>query len=159
MTQPRLQSLSDIAAYLEHVLEENTKLERLLKEAIRERITLHLQYAEANAGLEKKQTEYSAREKLARDDYERRIQEVQTEFRRERHQLQQLVRSLKTDLDGCICKGNDLPKAFRKIAPAPAPKAAPAPVAAQASETNHSTANRHDAARARQQAWLLRNSK
>jgi hypothetical protein len=167
MTQPRLQSMSDIAAYLEHALEENRKLDRLLKETIRERITLHLQYAEANANLEKRQTEFTAREKLARDEFERRLQEIQTQFKRERHQLQKLIRCLKTDLDSCICKGDAVARSIRRTAqapttaptPAPTPAAAPEPATVQASETNQSTANRQDAARARQQAWLMRNSK
>src|SRR5689334_19402209 len=114
MTQPRLQSLSDITAYLEHVLEENKKLECLLKETIRERITLHLQYAEANANLEKRQKEFSAREKLAKDEYERRLQAFQTHFKKERHQLQKLIRNMKIDLDSCICKVDGVAKSMRR---------------------------------------------
>src|SRR4051812_16383324 len=98
MTQPKLRSWSDIADFLEYVLQQNRQLERQLKEAVTDRITLHVQYAEAHADLSRKQSEFEAREKLTKDEFERRLQTVQTEFRRERYQMEKLLRAMKADL-------------------------------------------------------------
>src|SRR3954468_14317664 len=99
MTQPKLQTLSDIADLLEQVLRENQRLERQLKEAVTDRITLHVQYVEAHADLTKRQVEFEAREKLTKDEFERKLQAIQVHFRKERHQLEKLLRMMKADLD------------------------------------------------------------
>ena len=58
------------------------------------------------AGEGKQQAELAAREKLIKDEFERKIQTLQLESKRERHQLANRVEKMKAELANCICRGN-----------------------------------------------------
>jgi len=131
-------SLQEIAEQLEAALKEKHDLERRLKEALNDRIALHLQYAEANAeltrdtinlqsevaelraqiresikqsqnlasGNDRQLADFAAREKLIKDEFERKLKALQSEVQTERHQFREIVNKLKSQLAGCICRSS-----------------------------------------------------
>jgi hypothetical protein len=122
-------SLTDIAEDLERALRHQHEIERRLDEALLERDRLNARCAEANAELasvrirlksqisemqlaesskvvfsRRQQAELAAKEKLIRDEFERKLQELQVAVKQERHQLQQRLAKMKEELSGCICR-------------------------------------------------------
>jgi hypothetical protein len=122
-------SLLEIAEHLERALKEKQDLERRLVEVLQENNQLNLRCAKADAELTaervrrsdevarlqvqtagrgegRQQAELAAREKLIRDEFERKIQELQLELNKERHLLAKRLEKMKAEMAGCICRGN-----------------------------------------------------
>src|SRR5262245_40722588 len=60
----------------------------------------------AQGGEGRQKAELAAREKLIRDEFERKIQEMQLELNKERHLLAKRLEKMKAEAASCICKGN-----------------------------------------------------
>src|SRR5262245_49596913 len=54
----------------------------------------------------RQQAEMAAREKLIRDEFERKIQELRLELNKERHLLAKRLEKMKAEAASCICRGN-----------------------------------------------------
>jgi hypothetical protein len=54
----------------------------------------------------RQQAEMAAREKLIRDEFERKIQQLQLELNKERHLMAKCLEKMKAALAGCICRGS-----------------------------------------------------
>ena len=52
----------------------------------------------------RQQAELAARERLLKDEFERKTQEIRLEMNKERRQLLEYVEKLKQDLAGCFCR-------------------------------------------------------
>jgi hypothetical protein len=123
-------SLTAIAEDLDCALRYKQEIERRLSEVIRERDSLNarceqakaelanirtrmkmeitnlqLQLAESSKStLKRQQAELAAREKLIRDEFERKLQTIQVGMKQERHQLQQRLAKMKEEMSACICR-------------------------------------------------------
>ena len=110
-------SLNDIAEHLQVALHKNNELERRLTEVLSETHELQRRLAESNAaakaaeeatakvkGIGRQHAELTARERLMRDELERKIQTLELELKRERHLSAQKVATMKNELAGCICQ-------------------------------------------------------
>ena len=123
-------SLTAIAEDLDRALRYRQDIEQQLNAAIRERDNMNARCAEARAELasvrirlkteitdlqmqlaessrsaaNRYQAELAAREKLIRDEFERKLQTIQVAMKQERHQLQQRVAKMKEEMSGCICR-------------------------------------------------------
>jgi hypothetical protein len=119
-----------MAEDLERALRRQDDIERHLKEALQERDQLKARCAAATAELasvrlhlkseifelqrhltessktvsSRQQAEFAAREKLIRDECERKLQAVQISVKQERRQLQARLDRMKEELSGCICR-------------------------------------------------------
>ena len=119
-------SLLEIAEHLERALKEKQDIERRLVELVQENNQLSLRCAKADAELTaervrrsdevrvqangrgegRQQAELAAREKLIRDEFERKIQDLQLELNKERHLLAKRLEKMKAEAASCICRGN-----------------------------------------------------
>jgi hypothetical protein len=122
-------SLTDIAEDLEHALRRQQEVERRLREALREKDRLNARFAQANAELAnvrsrwrseiadlqsqlaessttngRRQAELVAREKLLRDEFERKLQALQIALKQERHQANLRLTRMNDELSTCICR-------------------------------------------------------
>jgi hypothetical protein len=123
-------SLANMAQDLERALRRQHDIERHLNEALQEKDQLKASCAAANAELasvrlhlkseifelqrhltessktasSRNQAEFAAKEKLIRDEYERKLQAFQVSLKQERRQLQARIDRMKEDLSGCICR-------------------------------------------------------
>jgi hypothetical protein len=89
-------SLRDIADYLERSLNDKQNLEQKLAELLVENKRL------SSNG--RQQAELAARERLLRDEFERKTQELRLEMNKERRLLSDSVDRLKKELAGCFCR-------------------------------------------------------
>ncbi len=123
-------SLSEIADYLEQALRDKAALQYRLVDLLEENERLHLRCsrtAEPNRpvtetglaasalstgkGIDEKfevagwqKAALAAREKLIRDEFERKTQLLQVELNRERHALAKRMEQLEQEMSGCICR-------------------------------------------------------
>jgi hypothetical protein len=110
-------SLGDIAEHLERTLKDRQNLERKLAELLEENTRLasrcvQFDSALASAGKLKSKTaghgrqeaELAVRERLLKDEFERKTQELRLEMNKERRQLVESVEQLKKELAGCFCR-------------------------------------------------------
>ncbi len=92
-------SFGDIAEYLERTLKDKEKLERKLAELIEENDRLRKKPSNG-----RNEAELAVRERLLKDEFERRTQQMRLEMKKEHRQLEQQVARLKEDLAGCLCR-------------------------------------------------------
>jgi hypothetical protein len=105
-------SLQEIAEHLESIVTEKQDIERRLKEVLDEKNALRIDTIRLKSEIETVQgqlqggqrAELAAKEKLIKDDFERRVQALKTDFQKERHQLLLVVQKMKKELSGCICR-------------------------------------------------------
>jgi hypothetical protein len=134
-------SLGDIAEHLERTFKDRQNLERKLTELVEENKRLasrcakvDAELADTSAGKLKSKTaghgrqeaELAMRERLLKDEFERKTQELRLEMNKERRQLVECVEQLKKELAGCFCRqeANDYIVHVKK---GPAPKASRSP--------------------------------
>ena len=99
--QPRLgRSFGDIAEYLERTLKEKQSLERKLAEVLEENARLKSRTTFKG----RQDAEFAVRERFLRDEFERKVQEIRLEVKKERRQLAQHVEKLEEELAGCFCR-------------------------------------------------------
>jgi len=92
-------SFGDIAEYLERTLKDNEKLVRKLVELMEENDRLKKKTLNGRDG-----AELAARERLLKDEFERKAHEIRLEMKKEHRQLLKQVEMLKQDLAGCFCR-------------------------------------------------------
>jgi hypothetical protein len=116
--------LSRLAEEYERVLNENRDLSQRLSQSLGERAEMEKLYASSTTELvaerDRLKTEITelqarpngrlnslgpAREKLMRDEFERRLQELTLQVKRERHKYTELLEKVKRQLSKCICQG------------------------------------------------------
>jgi hypothetical protein len=92
-------SIVEIAEEMERVLNERSVYERLFKEAsiANEELTLRLEESDrrlqsADRGQGQRTAELAVKEKLIRDEFERKVQALQLEFKQTRFQLEQQIK-------------------------------------------------------------------
>lgn len=100
-----------IAEHLDRALAEKQALERRLAEALEENRKLSSQVSDELNKLQESPTAggryqavFAARERLLKDEFERKIQALQTEFNKERYQHSKRLEQLKQDMSTCICR-------------------------------------------------------
>ena len=86
-------SLSEFAEQFEEVINENDRL-NLEIVGLRSQLSGRLDSLLA------------AKEKLMRDEFDRKFQELQVEVKRERNKYAELMREVKKQLSSCICRAN-----------------------------------------------------
>ena len=118
-------SLAEFAEQFECVIQENKNLESLLRAALDEKAALQEVHDELaakfdcetgrlNSEIGNLRTQISSRldsllsvrERLMKDEFERKFQELTMEVKRERNKYGQLVQEMKTQLSSCICRPN-----------------------------------------------------
>jgi hypothetical protein len=92
-------SFGDIAEYLERTFKDKQTLERRLIEVLEENKRLK---SRAIGG--RHEAELALRERLLKDEFERKTQALQLEMNKERRQLVECVEKLKKELAGCFCR-------------------------------------------------------
>jgi chromosome segregation ATPase len=116
-------SLSEFADQLDSVIRENHDLASQLNQATREKATLCQLYEQSrteyeserdrlNAEIETLRSQINGRvqhllstkERLMREEYERKFQDMMVSVRQERHKYTTHVEKLKTELSSCICQ-------------------------------------------------------
>ena len=107
-------SLTDIAEHLERRFKDEQNLEKKLTELIEENSRLAKRCAQVDAeltmlkskpfGLGRHEVELAVRERLLRDEFERKTQELRLEMKKERRQLVENVEQLQKELEGCFCR-------------------------------------------------------
>jgi hypothetical protein len=116
--------LSRFADEYERVVNENRDLSRRLRQSLDERAEADQLYASSTMELiaerDRLKTEITelqaqlkgrlssiapAREKLMRDEFERKLQELTLQVKRERHKYAELLERVKRQLSKCICQG------------------------------------------------------
>ena len=108
-------SLKDIAEHLERTIKLEENLERKLTELVAENNRLARRCAQADADLAvlkskpaavngRHEAELAVRERLLKDEFERKTQELQLEMKKERRQLVASVEQLQKELEGCFCR-------------------------------------------------------
>lgn len=98
-------SLGEIADRLEHALAEKEKLERRVAELLaeNERLAADVRAQKLTAG-GRQQAVFAARERLVKDEFERKLQALQLELNKERHRHARELKQIEMDRAGCICK-------------------------------------------------------
>jgi hypothetical protein len=99
--------LTDIAEHLERVLKDKEDLEQSLSEVRLERDRLQAQVAESSREAQANRRQavpLATKEKLLRDEFERRILAIQLELKKERNILHQRLERMKIERAGCICQ-------------------------------------------------------
>jgi hypothetical protein len=110
-------SLADIAEHLERTFKDRQNLERKLTELVEENNRLASRCAAVDAELAsmgklksktagpgRHEAELAVRERLLKDEFERKTQELRLEMNKERRQLVECVEKLKMELAGCFCR-------------------------------------------------------
>ena len=135
-------SLNEIAEHLERAIKEKQDIERRFAELLLENNQLNLRCAKADAELTaerlrrsdearlqangrgegRQQAELAAREKLIRDEFERKIQELKLELNKERHLMAKRLEKMKAEAASCICRGNSN-HTYEDLSYTPQPKA------------------------------------
>jgi hypothetical protein len=107
-------SLSEFADEFECAMKEKRDLTLLLSKTLDEKALLIQRFEAAQAEIENLRAQLSGRsdslsavkEKLIREEFDRKFQELTLEVRRERSKYGQLVSELKKQLSSCICRVN-----------------------------------------------------
>jgi hypothetical protein len=118
-------SLSEFAEQFERIIEENKELETRLRAALDEKAALQevhdqlsakfdCETSRLNLELTDLRTQVngrldslmSVRERLMKDEFERKFQELTMEVKGERNRYGQLIEKMKTQLSACICRPN-----------------------------------------------------
>jgi hypothetical protein len=107
-------SLSEFANEFECAMKEKRDLTLLLSKTLDEKALLNQRYEAAQAEIENLRAQLSCRsdsllavkEKLIREEFDRKFQDLTLEIRRERNKYGQLVSELKKQLSSCICRAN-----------------------------------------------------
>jgi F0F1-type ATP synthase membrane subunit b/b' len=102
----------DLASRLSEALDENTALNRLheqtCEEFDRERIRLNSEIANLRSQLTSRlQSILAVKEKLIREEFERKFQELTVEGRQERHRYRNAIEEMKTQISSCICRAKN----------------------------------------------------
>jgi hypothetical protein len=105
-------ALSSFADEFECVMKEKRDLKQLLSKTLDEKALLNQMYESARVQIEELKAQLSGRsdslmvlkEKLIREEFDRKFQELTLEVRRERNKYGQLVSQLKKQLSSCICQ-------------------------------------------------------
>jgi len=106
-------SLSDFAAEFECVMKEKRDLTLLLSKTLNEKALLNQMYESARVEIQELKAQLNSgrsdslaavKEKLIREEFDRKFQELTLEVRRERNKYGQLVTELKKQLSSCICR-------------------------------------------------------
>jgi hypothetical protein len=103
-------SLGEIAELVEVTLKDKQQLERKLSELAQENGRLSESLSELQSrpgGKGRQQAELAARERLIRDEYERKAQALQLEFNKERRLLADRFKKMQDQMAGCICRLTD----------------------------------------------------
>src|SRR5262249_14298530 len=99
----------DLTSQLSKALDENTALNRLYNQAReefdRERLQLNSEIANLRSQLTNRlQSILAVKEKLMRDEFERKFQELTLEVRRERQRYKNAIEEMKRQIAKCICR-------------------------------------------------------
>jgi uncharacterized membrane-anchored protein YjiN (DUF445 family) len=105
-------SLSEFVDQFESAMKEKRDLTLLLNKALSEKAILNQMYETARIEIEDLRAQLngrsdpllSVREKLIREEFDRKFQELTLEVRRERNRYGERVRELKKQLSSCICR-------------------------------------------------------
>jgi chromosome segregation ATPase len=107
-------SLSEFVDQFESAMKEKRELTVLLNKALNEKAALNQMYETARTEIENLRAQLNSRsgslvsvkEKLLREEYDKKFQELTLEVRRQRNRYSQLVNELKKQLSTCICRVN-----------------------------------------------------
>ena len=99
----------DLTSRLSKALDENAALNRLYSrtcaESAAERIRLNSEIANLRSQLSGRlQSILAIKEKLMREEFERKFQELTLEIRRERHRYKNAIEEMKKQVASCICQ-------------------------------------------------------
>jgi hypothetical protein len=107
-------SLGEIAEQLERALADKRALESRLADILEENRRLCLRYGKQfqdKSGAGRQVAELAARERLLKDEWERKVQALQVELNKERHQLNKErnqyakhIEKMELDRASCICR-------------------------------------------------------
>jgi exonuclease VII large subunit len=102
----------DLTSQLSEALDENTALNRLYNQAReefdRERIRLNSEIANLRSQLTSRlQSILAVKEKLIREEFERKFQELTVEVRQERHRYRNAIAEMKRQIASCICRAKN----------------------------------------------------
>ncbi len=103
----------DLTSQLSKAHDENTALNRLYNQAReefdRERLQLNSEIANLRSQLTNRlQSLLAVKEKLMREEFERKFQELTLEVRRERHRHRNAIEQMKKRMASCICQTGNL---------------------------------------------------
>ena len=107
-----LNEKSDLTSQLSKALDENATLNRLYTETCAEldgeRIRLNSEIANLRSQLSGRlQSILAIKEKLMREEFERKFQELTLEVRRERQRYRGAIEEMKNQVAGCICRAKN----------------------------------------------------
>jgi hypothetical protein len=102
----------DLTSQLSKALDENATLNRLYTETCAEldgeRIRLNSEIANLRSQLSGRlQSILAIKEKLMREEFERKFQELTVEVRQERHKYRNAIAEMKRQIASCICREKD----------------------------------------------------
>jgi hypothetical protein len=102
----------DLTSQLSKALDENATLNRLYTETCAEldgeRIRLNSEIANLRSQLSGRlQSILAIKEKLMREEFERKFQELTVEVRQERHRYRNAIAEMKRQIVSCICREKD----------------------------------------------------
>lgn len=119
-------SLDDFAEQFERLFTENRDLAFRLSKALDENVALTQLHKQACAGFESERTRLnseianlklqlnsrlhsvlSTKEKLMKEEFERKLQELTIDLRQERHRYRTAVEDLKKRAESCICRARN----------------------------------------------------
>jgi F0F1-type ATP synthase membrane subunit b/b' len=99
----------DLTSHLNKALDENAALNQLYTQTCgdfdRERIQLNSEIANLRSQLSSRlQSIVAIKEKLMREEFERKFQELTLEVRQERHRYKNAIADMKRQIAKCICQ-------------------------------------------------------
>ena len=102
----------DLTSQLSKALDENAALNRLYKQTCAEfdseRIRLNSEMVNLRSQLTSRvQSMLAIKEKLMREEFERKFQELTLEVRRERHRYRNAIEEMKKQIANCICQARN----------------------------------------------------
>ena len=102
----------DLTSQLSKALDENAALNRLYKQTCAEfdgeRIQLNSEIANLRSQLTSRlQSMLAIKEKLMREEFERKFQELTLEVRQERHRYKNAIEKMKQQIASCICRAKN----------------------------------------------------
>jgi hypothetical protein len=102
----------DLTSQLSTALDENAALNRLYKQTCAEfdgeRLRLNAEIENLRSQLTGRvQSILAIKEKLMRDEFERKFQELTLEVRRERQRYRDAIEEMKNQVAGCICRAKN----------------------------------------------------
>ena len=102
----------DLTSQLSKALDENAALNRLYKQTCAEfdgeRIRLHSEIANLRSQLTSRlQSILAIKEKLMREEFDRKFQELSLQVRQERHRYRNAIEEMKKQTASCICRAKN----------------------------------------------------